>query len=414
MANVRKVTQRARKDGSTKVSWRATWTGSDGQRQSRNFPKKGDADAFLKSIGSGLVGGSASMSVLDLARAHYAYFDTLVREGIRETSTRDGYGLHISRHLETDRDFAKLRLSELTTPKCQKFLDDLLPRSGSIDIVKRLRRSLVTWCKFGQRKGWLIANPAQACTVERMVRPEAGEDRLDIPSKDQLAVLLAAAETGPQPIMDSAIVRLLMFGGLRISELRGLADDAVAFAGAGATVKIREKLERQYTQLGRVKSAKARRDIPIGPAAARAVKAWRLKRGPSAAFMHKAGDGKPHRVPGRLFPNPEGADLWDYDEFMRRCWLQLMLRAGLVEHLPDAKGKIRPVIAFGPHVLRHVAASLWIEQGLKPKKVQDLLGHSTLAMTMDLYGHLWRDEAEDAALAQASERLIASPGKRNV
>ncbi len=36
--------------------------------------------------------------------------------------------------------------------------------------------------------------------------------------------------------------------------------------------------------------------------------------------------------------------------------------------------------------MRHVAASLWIEQDLPPKKVQELLGHSTLQLTMDLYG----------------------------
>ena len=63
--------------------------------------------------------------------------------------------------------------------------------------------------------------------------------------------------------------------------------------------------------------------------------------------------------------------------------------------------------AFGPHTLRHVAASLWIEQDVKPKKLQELLGHATLQLTMDLYGHLWTDPAGDDAIAQASERMIA-------
>lgn len=83
-----------------------------------------------------------------------------------------------------------------------------------------------------------------------------------------------------------------------------------------------------------------------------------------------------------------------------------MRRAELVETLPDSKGKNRPVTAFSPHTLRHVSASLWIAQGLSPKKVQDLLGHSTIQLTMDLYGHLWTDPNADDALAQASERLI--------
>lgn len=94
--------------------------------------------------------------------------------------------------------------------------------------------------------------------------------------------------------------------------------------------------------------------------------------------------------------------------FIRDCWIPLLERAGLLDRVKDRKGKVRPVLAFYPHVLRHVAASLWIEQGLQPKKVQELLGHATLSMTMDLYGHLWRDNDEDEAIALESERLITS------
>ena len=115
-------------------------------------------------------------------------------------------------------------------------------------------------------------------------------------------------------------------------------------------------------------------------------------------------------MPGRLFPNPKtGEGVWGYEDFIRDCWMPLMRAAGLVMMLPDSKGKNRPVAEFKPHVLRHVAVSLWLAQTPqpKPKKVQELVGHATLKMTMDTYGHLWRDEEEDDAIAQASERLIS-------
>lgn len=38
---------------------------------------------------------------------------------------------------------------------------------------------------------------------------------------------------------------------------------------------------------------------------------------------------------------------------------------------------------------------------------RSFVGHATLKMTMDTYGHLWRDEDEDDAIAQASERIIS-------
>jgi integrase len=90
-----------------------------------------------------------------------------------------------------------------------------------------------------------------------------------------------------------------------------------------------------------------------------------------------------------------------------------MERAGLIEKIPGKPAKDRnmrtlKVVAFGPHALRHVYASLQIESGVTPKKLQQLMGHATLAMTMDLYGHLWTDPVGDQALADAGERVMTS------
>jgi integrase len=61
---------------------------------------------------------------------------------------------------------------------------------------------------------------------------------------------------------------------------------------------------------------------------------------------------------------------------------------------------------FSPHMLRHVYASLQIEQGVSPKRLQKLIGHATLKMTLDTYGHLFPDEDADRQLARGVERMI--------
>ena len=47
--------------------------------------------------------------------------------------------------------------------------------------------------------------------------------------------------------------------------------------------------------------------------------------------------------------------------------------------------------------MRHTAASLWLGAGADPKVVQRILGHASVAKTMDLYGHLIDDNLWDAA-----------------
>ena len=59
------------------------------------------------------------------------------------------------------------------------------------------------------------------------------------------------------------------------------------------------------------------------------------------------------------------------------------------------------------HSFRHAAASLFIEQGFSPKRVQALMGHATIQMTFDTYGHLFPTEEDDrSAMRRLQARLV--------
>ena len=57
-------------------------------------------------------------------------------------------------------------------------------------------------------------------------------------------------------------------------------------------------------------------------------------------------------------------------------------------------GRLAPL---HPHELRHTAASLAIASGANVKVVQQMLGHKSATMTLDLYGHLFDDQLDDVA-----------------
>ena len=52
-----------------------------------------------------------------------------------------------------------------------------------------------------------------------------------------------------------------------------------------------------------------------------------------------------------------------------------------------------------PHELRHSAASLLIAQGVPLKVVSETLGHASIRITSDVYGHLFDDAGAAAAEA---------------
>ncbi|TWI05149.1 phage integrase family protein [Bradyrhizobium daqingense] len=74
----------------------------------------------------------------------------------------------------------------------------------------------------------------------------------------------------------------------------------------------------------------------------------------------------------------------------------------------DDTGAPKMVVAgkYGMHSLRHACASLWIENGHNPKQIQRLMGHSSIKVTFDVYGHLFADAEADQRAAEALQARL--------
>ena len=79
----------------------------------------------------------------------------------------------------------------------------------------------------------------------------------------------------------------------------------------------------------------------------------------------------------------------------QRSFRPLLARAGL------------PQIRF--HDLRHTCATLLLVQGIQPKVVQELLGHSNVGITLDTYSHVLPSMGE--AAAEAMENALSTSNK---
>jgi integrase len=84
-----------------------------------------------------------------------------------------------------------------------------------------------------------------------------------------------------------------------------------------------------------------------------------------------------------LFTAPKGGPL-RIANFRQRVWWPSLESAGLPRSIRI-------------HDMRHTCASLLIRQGVHPKAIQHHLGHSSINITMDRYGHLLPDQYDDLA-----------------
>jgi integrase len=110
----------------------------------------------------------------------------------------------------------------------------------------------------------------------------------------------------------------------------------------------------------------------MGPIVVNTLREWRI--------------GCPKGSLDLVFPNTLGK-VQPLTNIGRNFWRPLQRAAGLV----DEAGQ--PLFKF--HALRHFFASWAIERQFTPKRLQALLGHSSIQMTFDTYGHLFTSTEDD-------------------
>lgn len=67
----------------------------------------------------------------------------------------------------------------------------------------------------------------------------------------------------------------------------------------------------------------------------------------------------------------------------------------VLENVNLCRDELEKIEYFSPHCFRHTFATRCFEAGIKPKTVQQYLGHATLQMTMDLYTHVLKEHSQE-------------------
>jgi len=176
-----------------------------------------------------------------------------------------------------------------------------------------------------------------------------------------------------------ALYVLAVHTGMRRGELLGLKWDDVDLENA--TVRVRRTLTRiangRRLALGPPKNKKSHRTVRLTE---RAVEALRSHLERQLAEIEALGDL--YKDQGLVFTTEAGTPI-NPSNLRQRSLAPLLKRAGL------------PQITF--HDLRHTCASLLFQKNVHPKFVQELLGHASIAITLDTYSHMLPGMGGEAA-----------------
>ena len=395
--------------GDEREAWIVDYVDRNGARCIETFAKKKEADERETAINGDKIAGTfvaprKSITVKQAGESWIKAAEAAKLERATIAQYRQHLDLHIGPFIGT------VKLSDLNAAGVRLFADQLRkaeqPRSPAL--IRKIIVSLGSLFADAQEQGLAARNPVrdlhrgqQRGKKRRVERRQRGKLKagVDIPLPAEIAAIVANLKGRWRPLIMTVI-----FTGLRASELRGLRWGDVDLKGS--KLHVRQRADR-YNKIGPPKSEAAEREVPLPPLVVNTLKEWKL--------------GCPKGELDLVFPNGAG-NVESLANLINRGLIPPQIAAGVTLPVTDDAGKAlldekgKPIVKAkytGLHALRHFYASWCINRredgglGLLPKRVQERLGHSSIVMTMDRYGHLFPTGDDSAELAEAERALLA-------
>ena len=351
--------------------WRARYRDPHGRAHSRSFLRKRDAEMFLDAAGADMQRGAwvdPTAGRITLAEWSESYLATVVnlRPGTVSTYRRD-----LTRYVLPR--FGTVRLSRLNPLEIRAWLAEELAEGRAPSSVHRHYRTLRRVLQVAVETDMLAKNPCAAVqppsvptTEMRFLSPAEVSDLVDATSPWYRTFIYTAAYTG-----------------LRWGELTGLRRKRVDPLRNTLTVAEQLTAVDGKIQWGEPKTRAARRTLAIP-----AFLVGMLE----AQFTERSLPGPD----GLVFPNSAGKPV-AAPSFTNNILTPARRKAGLVG------------VRF--HDLRHTAVALAIAQGAHPKAIQARMGHSSIQVTLDRYGHLFPELDEQIAVGLDTTFRLASESR---
>lgn len=319
---------------------------------------------------------------------------TLQHESPLRPSTQQSYRLYLDR---LSRLLGRIRLADLRAGHIEAAFAQLRVQHPDLGSATRQRMyaTLRSALGYAVRAKHLPVNPCDQVDLGfrgTSTRPTVWEP-------EQLAQFLIFVQA--LPVTDSrrrlaVLCRLAAMSGLRRGELCGLRWVDVDLPHGTLTVRQQAVVLGYQVQMGAPKTkAGEQRVVALDAETVATLRAWKAEQ-----TAERLAWGAAWVDTGLVFTREDGSGL--HPEHVTKTFPKLAKAAGV------------PVMRL--HDLRHLSASLQIAAGVQLAVISKRLGHSTVALTADVYGHLLGDANRSAAEAAADlvSRAVRSAADRRI
>jgi integrase len=361
--------------GEEREAWVIEYRDGNGKRHLETFARKKDADARQAEVKVDVRAGVhvAPSESATVAEAGESWIKAGQAAGL-ERATIKQYREHVDQHIVPL--IGRVKLSNLNVPTIRKFEDNLREGKRSPAMIRKVMTSLGSILADAQEQGLAARNAVRDLRRNRKRGKEHHAEKrqkgklkigVDIPTPREAKEIIDNAGRW-RPLLITAI-----FTGLRASELRGLTWANVDLKKSD--LHVRQRADR-FNEIGKPKSHAGERSVPLPKIVTNTLKEWKLACPPGDLDL--------------VFPNGAGK-VESLANIINRGLIPTQVAAGVVT--ADGKAKYT-----GMHALRHFYASWCINRtkdgglGLPPKNVQDRLGHASITITLDRYGHLFKGD----------------------
>jgi integrase len=394
MSTPRRTKRRANGEGSLYKTADGRWRGFaelgwvDGKRQRKYVSAGTQAEARqkLRRIQRDFDAGVVTDDQITVER-FLDRWQKINLPGTISGSTLDGYANTIRLHLLPT--LGKKKLAQLTVADVDALWASKRAKGYRPNTVRIMRAVLRKALGQAEREGLVPRNVAALSQPARLDQKEGRSLTVE-----QARSLL---DTAKGTRLEAAFLILLSYG-LRRGELLGLAwadlDRETRTLAVRQSVKVRTSSRRtdgtylggatSRVEVSELKTRRSRRTLFLTPGIVRALDEHAIR-------QKKERLASPLWVDeGFIFTSTIGTPL-DPDNFSKE-FRRLSREAGLGE--------------WHPHEARHSAASVMLAQGIPLEVVSEVLGHSSIYITKDVYGHL-----VEGAKREAAERMAAALGR---